>query len=123
MSTTADQVSDLKASDSDVPRGCKWTEVGTIPCDWDVVLLGDAASVCAGGTPSRSVPAYWNGSIPWITTTEVDFGTIMEAQQFITEKGLRNSAKVTATGYDPDRPLRTGKDPWQSSHSRNRGSY
>lgn len=55
-------------------------------------LLGELATVSAGGTPTRANAKYWNGDIPWITTSEVDFCTINDADQFITKDGLNNSA-------------------------------
>lgn len=73
-------------------KGYKLTEVGVIPEDWDVKCLGELASITAGGTPRRSNPLYWNGDIPWVTTTEIDFHTIDIAEQFITKEGLNNSA-------------------------------
>ena len=72
--------------------GYKLTEVGVVPEDWEVKPLGELASVTAGGTPSRANPKYWNGDIPWITTSEVDFHTIYHAEQLITKEGLNNSA-------------------------------
>lgn len=72
--------------------GYKQTEVGVIPEDWDAKRLGELAAITAGGTPSRANPLYWNGDIPWITTTEVDSHTIDNAEQFITKEGLNNSA-------------------------------
>jgi type I restriction enzyme S subunit len=66
--------------------------VGVIPQDWDWKSLGDISSVTAGGTPSRANAKYWNGDIPWVTTSEVDFYTINGAGQFITKDGLNNSA-------------------------------
>ena len=72
--------------------GYKQTEVGVIPGDWDVKRIADIASVGSGGTPRREVAAYWGGSIPWVTTSQVDFGAITEADQFITDEGLQNSA-------------------------------
>ena len=72
--------------------GYKQTEVGVIPGDWEVQRIGDLATVRSGGTPSREIQAYWNGDIPWITTSQIDFNTISEADQFITEDGLKNSA-------------------------------
>ena len=72
--------------------GYKQTEVGVIPEDWDLKPLGELATVTAGGTPSRAVDAYWNGDVPWITTSEVDFCTIDGAEQFITREGLASSA-------------------------------
>jgi type I restriction enzyme S subunit len=66
--------------------------VGVIPKNWDVKPLGELASVSAGGTPNRGNAQYWNGDIPWVTTSEVDFYTITHAEQFITKQGLQNSA-------------------------------
>ena len=72
--------------------GYKHSDVGIIPEEWEVRRIADVASVGSGGTPRREIAAYWGGSIPWITTTQIDFGLITEADQFITEEGLRNSA-------------------------------
>lgn len=64
----------------------------TIPKDWEATSLGEFARISSGGTPSRINADYWNGDIPWVTTTEVDFCTIRQAAQFITIDGLNNSA-------------------------------
>jgi len=72
--------------------GYKQTEVGVIPEEWEVKPIADFAYVSSGGTPSREIAAYWGGLIPWVTTSQIDFGTITEADQFITEEGMRNSA-------------------------------
>ncbi len=76
----------------EVRPGYKLTELGVIPEEWEVIPLGELASVAAGGTPSRTNAKYWNGDIPWITTSEVDFYKINHAEQFITKEGLNNSA-------------------------------
>jgi len=76
----------------EVRPGYKQTEGGVIPADWEVKPLGELACVTAGGTPSRTNAKYWNGDIPWVTTSEVDFYTIYYAAQFITQEGLNNSA-------------------------------
>jgi len=75
-----------------VRKGYKQTEVGVIPEDWELKTIGDIGSVSSGGTPSRTNPLYWDGSIAWITTTQIDFNIIDEAEQFITQNGLNNSA-------------------------------
>ena len=75
-----------------VAEGYKQTEVGVIPEDWGVQSLGEIAQISAGGTPSRSQQDYWSGSIPWITTTEISGSNITKATQYITKKGLDNSA-------------------------------
>ncbi|KAA8556364.1 restriction endonuclease subunit S [Pseudomonas marginalis] len=75
-----------------VRPGYKLTEIGVIPNEWSIKRLGDLAIVGAGGTPSREKAAYWNGLIPWVTTSQIDFNTITYADQFITVAGLQNSA-------------------------------
>jgi type I restriction enzyme S subunit len=76
----------------EVKLGFKQTDVGLVPEDWNVRPLGGIATIAAGGTPSRGVPKYWDGDIPWVTTTEIDFNTIMSAEQSISKSGLDNSA-------------------------------
>ena len=76
----------------EVRPGYKRTDIGLIPEQWEVKRIADFAYVGSGGTPSREIAAYWGGSIPWITTSQIDFGVIAEADQFITDDGLRNSA-------------------------------
>lgn len=49
----------------------KQTEVGVIPCDWEVTKLGMIANIIGGGTPSSFVNSYWNGDINWFTPTEI----------------------------------------------------
>jgi type I restriction enzyme S subunit len=60
--------------------------------EWEVKRLGELASVTAGGTPSRTNDRYWNGNIPWVTTSEVDFCSINCVEEFITKEGLKSSA-------------------------------
>ena len=75
------------------------TDVGMIPDDWQLTRIGDVASVSAGGTPSRTVARYWKGGVPWITTSQVDFNIVTQADQFISEDGLKNSpAKLLPPG-------------------------
>ena len=64
----------------------------SLPVNWTVEPLGDLAHVYSGGTPSRAVPAYWGGNIPWITTTDIDGGYIESARQTITDAGANASA-------------------------------
>jgi len=70
----------------------KRTEAGEIPMDWLEMPIGEMGEVTSGGTPSRKVPAFWGGDIPWVTTAELDRGEVMGASQFITTAGLQNSA-------------------------------
>lgn len=60
--------------------------------EWLSGSLGSFFETTSGGTPSRTEKAYWNGDIPWITTTLVDFRVINAADEFITAEGLKNSS-------------------------------
>ena len=61
--------------------------------EWEVKRLEDAVErIVGGGTPSRSVPAYWGNELPWVTVK--DFATFdpYKTQESITRVGLSNSA-------------------------------
>jgi len=60
--------------------------------EWRVDPLGELFETMTGGTPDRAVKEYWGGSIPWITTSLVDFNVISNAEEFISEVGLENSS-------------------------------
>jgi len=63
-----------------------------LPEGWKRVPLGEIAQITSGGTPDRAQPAYWGGDIPWVTTGEIHFNSILETAEKITEAGLKNSA-------------------------------
>ena len=47
----------------------------------------------SGGTPSKSKREYWeNGTIPWLKSESCNNKSIYKANNFITEKGLKNSS-------------------------------
>lgn len=48
-------------------------------------------SICSGGTPSTSHKEYYNGSIPWLRTQEVDWTDVYDTEIKITEKAIANS--------------------------------
>jgi type I restriction enzyme, S subunit len=82
-----------------IPKGYKQTDVGVIPKDWTLKTIREIASVSSGGTPNREISEFWDGDIPWITTTLINGDVISNANEFITRKGLENSsAKMCASG-------------------------
>ena len=67
--------------------------------DWESGSLGDTFETSSGGTPSRSKESYWGGKILWVTTSLVNSCVIIDAEEHITESGLKNSsAKVFPKG-------------------------
>lgn len=66
---------------------------------WRSVKLGDIAKVTTGGTPSRKEPGHWNGEVPGITTSLINFNLIEAAEQYLTSEGVADSsAKVFPRG-------------------------
>lgn len=63
-----------------------------VPNTWKLSTLEEIAKVSSGGTPSRQIAEYWGGTIPWVTTAEVHFGTILDSSEKITPEGLNNSS-------------------------------
>src|ERR1700733_783799 len=57
-----------------------------------VVRLGDIVAVKGGGTPDKSVPAYWGGDIPWASVKDFKSTEINDTVDRITELGVANSA-------------------------------
>lgn len=67
--------------------------------DWPTVRLGDVSEIDTGGTPSRSRPEYWNGTIRWMSSGEVHQRRVRTTTETITDAGLANSnAKVFQPG-------------------------
>ena len=58
------------------------------------IKLGDICKFQSGGTPSRGNAEYFNGNIPWITTTVLSGGIINKesAVEWITNKAINDSA-------------------------------
>lgn len=45
-----------------------------------------------GGTPSKKIPEYWNGNIPWATVKDFTSTLLSTTQDFITPDGLKKSS-------------------------------
>lgn len=77
-------------------EGYKFTELGEIPREWEVIKLGDHTTSFAGGTPLRSNSDYYlNGTIPWVKSGEVNQSNISFTEESITEKAvIESSARI-----------------------------
>jgi len=64
-----------------------------LPSGWAETTLGSALiSVIGGGTPSRKVPAYFGGQIPWFTVKDMKALKPNDAEEHITEAAIADSA-------------------------------
>ena len=62
-----------------------------IPKSWVWCRLSDIADVGTGGTPLTSNPEYYNGIIPWITSSATNESFVNKAETFITEKAIKET--------------------------------
>lgn len=56
------------------------------------VELGTLVKIKGGGTPDKSNPNYWGGSIPWASVKDFKSTVIENTIDTITEEGVKNSA-------------------------------
>ena len=65
-----------------------------LPADWDHQEITQLGAVVGGGTPSREVPSFWRGPIPWVTPGEVSGEAsklLHDTQEHISPSGLAGS--------------------------------
>ena len=62
--------------------------------EWKTYRLGDIIQLKSGGTPDKSNPDYWGGSIPWISAKSMYDDFISTSDLFITEEGLQAGSKI-----------------------------
>jgi type I restriction enzyme, S subunit len=69
---------------------------------WREAPLSELAEISSGGTPSRDVPQFWGGDIPWVTPTDISTcstNLLRNTKEKISAKGLlASSAKLIPEG-------------------------
>ena len=66
-----------------------------VPKNWCWTRMENIAQWGSGGTPSRKIPEYYNGDIPWIKTGELNDDDIFETEEHITQEAIfHSSAKL-----------------------------
>ena len=59
---------------------------------WKTVAISDACQrIFGGGTPSKSHPEYFEGTIPWISPKDMKSDVISDSIDHITEEAIKNS--------------------------------
>ena len=60
--------------------------------------LDEAADFASGGTPSKANPAYWSGTIPWISAKDMKSMRISDAEDHLTLAGLEAGSRLAPRG-------------------------
>lgn len=68
------------------------TSLSNKSANWREERLGDIVHTSSGGTPSREVEEYYKGTIPWITTSELNDCHLYDSIEHITDEAVRNSS-------------------------------
>ena len=65
----------------------------------ELLPLGEVCKTTSGGTPSRSKPHYFEGTIPWVKSGELPDGMVIENSEYISDEAISNSsAKLLPAG-------------------------
>ena len=61
--------------------------------EWEFVVLGEASAFYNGGTPSKKRDDWWNGNIPWVSSSDLCDGSItaVNIDRFITHDAVEHS--------------------------------
>jgi len=66
--------------------------------EWHETTLGQLARFLSGGTPSKDVPEYWGGSIPWVSAKDMKRFRLDDTVDHVTEHGLAAGTKLVPAG-------------------------
>lgn len=72
-----------------VPEG---EQLYKVPENWCWTRMENIAQWGSGGTPSRKIPEYYKGDIPWIKTGELNDDYIFETEEHITQEAISHSS-------------------------------
>ncbi|CBL43984.1 Type I restriction-modification system specificity subunit [gamma proteobacterium HdN1] len=70
-----------------------------VPEGWSSGVLSDFFETSSGGTPSRKIPEFYAGDIPWVKTQELNDSYIFNTSEKISEEAIiKSSAKLFPAG-------------------------
>lgn len=70
----------------------KESELGDIPIDWESLMFEDVVDgFSSGSTPSRTNSKYFEGSILWITSGELNYNLITDTKEKVTIEAVENT--------------------------------
>lgn len=65
----------------------------------EFVPLKTVLKTSSGGTPSRKNPSFYQGTIPWVKSGELDYNVIQDTEEHISQEALEySSAKIFPPG-------------------------
>lgn len=68
--------------------------IGSIPSHWEVKRIDEIADLVSGGTPSKSRPDWWRGSIPWVSPKDMKVPRLHNASDKITKEAAESGSRI-----------------------------
>lgn len=65
-----------------------------MPGEWCNTTLGQVTDFLSGGTPSKDVPQYWDGTIPWVSAKDMKRFRLDDTEDHVSEDGVANGTKL-----------------------------
>ena len=72
----------------------KETEIGPIPESWEPRTISELCEIWSGGTPRKSVRAYWEGDIPWVSGKDLKVPCLDDAIDHVTVEGVESGSRL-----------------------------
>jgi type I restriction enzyme, S subunit len=66
--------------------------------EWRTAPLGELVKFVSGGTPSRDVPGFWNGEIPWLSAKDMKKFRLNDSIEKVTREGLNKGTCLIEAG-------------------------
>jgi type I restriction enzyme, S subunit len=66
--------------------------------EWRTIPLGEIVKFASGGTPSREVPRFWNGDIPWLSAKDLKKFRLNDSIEKVTREGANNGTRLIEAG-------------------------
>jgi type I restriction enzyme, S subunit len=75
------------------------TPFGHVPKDWEVTQFDKVFAMSSGATPTRTRPEYFQGSILWVTSGELNYSLIIDTMEKISQEAIqRTGLKIHPEG-------------------------
>lgn len=74
--------------------GIEW--LGQVPAHWELKPLKYLVTLQSGGTPDKSNPDYWDGTIPWASAKDIKVEVLRDTEDHITDAAVVGGAASMA---------------------------
>jgi len=80
------------------PEQFQDSPLGRIPREWQCRTLQDAAEWFSGGTPDRSQPSLWQGTVPLLTPKDMKVFELSDTSEHISEAAVQIGSRLMPEG-------------------------